>query len=110
MYPQTPPREARTASAERWREEISANPALRFLKVVDTNVGEIIALARWSVYESERPESEWKRKFRRDWDEGTNVDAANEYMNALMEKRQKVMGGCPHCCKCEVNAASRRAH
>lgn len=102
MYPKIPGTEARGASIERWRDEISNHPTMRFIKAVDTDVGEIIAFARWNIYEMERPESEWKHTEARKWDLGTNVDAANEFYNAICVERQKVMGGKPHCCKFEL--------
>lgn len=97
MYPKIPAPEARGASIERWRDEISEDPTMRFMKAVDTDVGEIIALARWNVYEVERPESEWKSTGARKWDVGTNFEAANEFYNAVCEKRKRIMGGNPHC-------------
>ena len=99
MYPHIPAPEARGASIERWRDEISIDPTMHFMKVVDTDIGEIIALARWNVYEVERPESEWKSTKPRNWDIGANVEAANEFYNAVCESRQSVMGGKPHCRK-----------
>lgn len=103
MYPVIPRPEARGASIERWRGEISSNPSTRFVKAVDTDNGEIIAFAWWNVYEVERPESEWKHTKTRDWDIGTNVEAANEFYNAVCEKRRIFMGGKPHCCKLELS-------
>lgn len=102
MYPEIPGPEARGASIERWRNEISINPTVRFMKVVDTDIGEIIAFARWNIYEVERPESEWKNMEPRTWDIGTNVEAANDFYNAIRDKRQKIMGGKPHCCMYEL--------
>lgn len=99
MYPQIPAPDARGASIARWRDEILIDSTMRFMKVVDTDIGEIVALARWNVYKVERPESEWKSTKPRDWDEGTNVEAANEFYNAMCEKRQNVMDGKPHCRK-----------
>lgn len=103
MYPVIPGAEARGASIERWRDEISSNPSTRFMKAVDTDNGEIIAFARWNVYEVERPESEWNNTKPRDWDIGTNVDAANEFYYAVCEKRQFFMGGRPHCCESNLS-------
>lgn len=103
MYPEIPGPEARGASIERWRDEISTNPTMRFMKAVDTDTGQIIAFARWNIYETKRPESEWKKTEPRKWDIGTNNEAANDFYNAVCEKRQNVMGGKPHCCKFEFN-------
>ena len=101
MYPEIPGPEARGASFERWRDEILTNPTIRFMKAVDTELQEIIAFARWNIHEVERPESEWKSIKPRNWDNGTNVEAANEFYNAVCGARQKFMGGKPHCCKFE---------
>ncbi len=99
MFPKIPGPEARRASIERWKDEISTNPIMRFIKAVDTDLDEIIAFARWNIYEVERPENEWKKTTPRTWDMGTNVEAANEFYNAVCEARQTYMGGKPHCCK-----------
>ncbi|KAL6721892.1 hypothetical protein ACLMJK_000997 [Lecanora helva] len=99
MFPTIPPSNGRTASINRYRHEISNNPNVSIVKVVDTDQdGEIIAFARWNIYRTERPESEWKDATSRDWDEGTNVDAANEFFNGIREKRQNLMAGKPHFC------------
>ena len=99
MIPEIPGPEDRGNSIERWRDEISTNPTVRFMKAVDTDFNEIIAFARWNIYEVERPESEWKTIKPRNWDVGTNVGAANEFHNAMHEARQTFMGGKPHCRK-----------
>ena len=99
MYPEIPGPEARGASIKRWPNEIVIDPNVRFMKVVDTDIGDIIAFARWNIYETKRPKSEWKSRKPRDWDNGTNVEAANTFHNAIFEKRRNVMGGKPHCRK-----------
>jgi hypothetical protein len=74
------------------------DPHTAFLKIFDTDINEIISFARWHVFRSDRPESEWKGILSRGWDEGTNVEAANEFYYAIHEKREKVMGGKAHLC------------
>ena len=101
MYPETPPPESRGPSVERWCHDMSSNPTVRFMKAVDTDTSTTIAFARWSIYEAERPDSEWKPIKPRHWDVGTNVEAANEFYTAVCEARHKSMGGTPHCCKSE---------
>ena len=98
MFPIIPAHNDRAASIARWRDEL-LDRHVSFLKVVDTEINEIIALAKWRVYLSERPESEWKGTPQRQlWDEGTNVEAANEFFSAIHEKRERIMGGRPHLC------------
>ena len=100
MFPQIPPPSARGNSTRRWRHEILEDPCVTFLKVIDTDISdEIISFGKWHVYTKERPESEWKRITLGDWDEGTNVEAANAFFGGMRLKRQKLMKGDPHCCK-----------
>lgn len=99
MFPRIPGPDQRAASIARWRDEILVDPQISFLKVVDTDINEIISFARWHIYRSDRPESEWKGAPARQWDEGTNVAAANEFYYAVHGKREKVMGGKAHCCR-----------
>ncbi len=101
MIPKTPGPKQRTNSVERWTKEMLTNTSSLIMKVVDTDLDEIIAFARWDMYKSERPESEWKKQETREWDEGTNVKAANAFMFGIIEKRQRVMGGKAHCCEYE---------
>ena len=100
MYPETPPPESRGPSIERWRHDISSNPTVRFMKAVDPDTDTTIALARLSIYGVERPGSEWKTIKARSWGVGANVEAANEFYNAVCEARQNFMGGTPHCFRC----------
>lgn len=107
MFPQVPPPDARDASTERWRNEILNEHRITVLKVVDADSNhEIIAFARWHIYKSERPDSEWKGEARREWDEGTNVEAANTFFDGIRQRRQKVMAGRPHCRECGVRCIS----
>ncbi len=99
IYPKTPRPDERTKSIERWTNEMLTNPSSSIMKIVDTNLNEIIAFARWYIYKSERPESEWKKREEREWDEGTNVKAGNIFLSAMIETRQRVMGGKAHCCE-----------
>ena len=109
MFPQIPPPEARMPTTKRLQHDISVDPTAFFLKVIDTERNnEIIAFARWNIYRNERPESEWKVAPPREWDEGTNVDAANEFINAIRQKRQKIMAGKPHLCTLALTYFSER--
>lgn len=79
MFPQIPPPDRRGLTIARWRDEVSVDPHTAFMKIVDTDLNENIAFARWHIHRTERPESEWKGAEARGWDEGTNVEAANEF-------------------------------
>lgn len=77
-------------------------PECAFVKVMDTDIGELVAFAKWLIYKHERPEEEWNKQEKRTWAEGTNAELANEFIGAINEKRRKIMKGTPHCCRCSV--------
>lgn len=97
MTPRIPPPTARTKSIERFRSQILRSPGI--IIAVDLDRNETIAFARWSIYYTARSEREWRGSSRREWDEGTNEDAANAFSHAIAQKRQNIMGGDPHCRK-----------
>ena len=99
MIPTTPEPNDRANSIAHWTKDMHTNHTQSLMKIIDTDVNEIIAFARWNMYLHERPESEWKKEGKREWDKGTNVEAANAFLHAVIEKRQRVMGGKAHCCK-----------
>ena len=109
MIPQIPPQNARATSTNRWRKDILNKNQQRFMTVVDLegeHRSEIIAFAQWDIYETERPESEWKSEARREYDEGWNVDAANEFFGGFQEKRRTLIAGKPHCCEFVENRSN----
>lgn len=68
MFPQIPSPDARMGSTKRWVHEISADPNMSFIEVVDTDRDdEIVAFARWHVFRTERPEGEWMDMTHREW-------------------------------------------
>lgn len=100
VWPQTPPPEARSPTINQMRNDLLTDPNVNIMKVVDQELDSIIAFAEWNIYRTERPESEWKSSPEPDvWDEGTNVEAGNAFREAKREKRRKLLGGVPHCCK-----------
>jgi hypothetical protein len=74
------------------------NPDVTFMKVTDTDSGEVIAFGKWIIYKHERPRKSG-RKRRRGLGEGTNVEAADAFLGAFNEKRRKIMTGKAHCCR-----------
>lgn len=99
MVPHIPAPNARSHTIERYQRQMRSDPTVSIMKVVDTDLEQIIAFASWNIYKCERPESEWKHEPKREWDKGTNVDAADTFIAAAVEKRHKIMGGKAHCCK-----------
>ena len=76
------------------------DPQCAFMKVVDTDLDdEVIAFAKWYVYRTERPKSEWERNDSRDWGPDWNRGLLQEFFGELGAKKRKHIAGMPHCCK-----------
>ena len=99
VFPKIPEPKGRTKSIERWTRDMLTDPSLSVMKVIDTDLNEIIAFSRWYIFKQERPESEWKKHEQREWDEGSNEEAGNAFLSAIIEKRQRLMTGKAHCCQ-----------
>ena len=100
VFPTTPQPSERTPSVQRWKKDMHTNPAAMYMKVTDSDRGgEIVSFAKWLVYERERPESEWKKEEKREWDAGAYAEAGDAFLSAVYEKRQRIMGGKAHCCE-----------
>src|SRR6266536_4029318 len=77
--------------AERIRNEWKEDPSMRLINAVDTETGEIIGAARWHVYLTERPESEWtKNDVPDDWGPGANSPACVALFGAIHESRKRL--------------------
>ncbi|KAI9879338.1 MAG: hypothetical protein M1830_008798 [Pleopsidium flavum] len=96
MFPTPTPASTLEKAVNRAREDMR-NPDVTFTKVVDTDSGDIIAFGKWVIYKHERPEEEWTKETKRDWGEGTNVEAADTFIGAVNQKRRKIMAGKAHC-------------
>lgn len=83
---------------DRAREDFR-NPDVAFMKVTDTETGEIVSFAKWLIYKHQRPEEEWNKEEKRDWGKGTNVEVADAFFSAITRNRRKFMAGEPHCCR-----------
>lgn len=70
MKPNLLPPHSRVKAIERFRKEYGHDPAVHFLVVEDKDTDEIVAVAKWNIYKTERPESDWKKEPEIEWDEG----------------------------------------
>lgn len=98
MFPTSLPPEARTATFERFRSAILEDLESTVLKVIDEESQKLVAFAIWAIQKEAKPESSvagWKRS----WDDGTNQQAADEFVTAIVTKKQRWMAGKPHCCE-----------
>jgi GNAT superfamily N-acetyltransferase len=106
MFPVPTPPSTFEKSLDRARRDIS-NPDVAFMKVTETETGEIVSFAKWYIYKHQRPEEEWNKEEKRDWGEGTNVEVADTFFGLLTRNRRKFMAGEPYCCKL-VTSRGRR--
>lgn len=97
MYPFPTPPSTFNEALERAQREFR-NPDVAYLRITDTESGEIISFAKWIIYKHERPEEVWNKEETRDWGEGTNVEVADAFIGAINRNRKKIMAGKPHCC------------
>lgn len=60
MFPKQPHPSADTPTKRRYRKQIESDSEISIMKVVDTDIDQMVGFARWEMYLEERPESEWK--------------------------------------------------
>ncbi|KAI4163547.1 MAG: hypothetical protein LQ342_002819 [Letrouitia transgressa] len=96
MKPNLLPPHSRVKAIERFRKEYGHDPAVHFLVVEDKDTDEIVAVAKWNIYKTERPESDWKKEPEIEWDEGTNNAAITFFLNGIFRRRHKNIGGKAH--------------
>ncbi|KAL9613546.1 MAG: hypothetical protein Q9167_001931 [Letrouitia subvulpina] len=96
MKPNMPPPHIRVKAIERFRKDFRHDPAVHFLVVEDTDKNELVAFAKWNVYKTQRPESDWKKEPEIEWDEGANDAAIKSFLDGILRGRQKIVGGKAH--------------
>ncbi|MCJ1258141.1 hypothetical protein MMC24_005972 [Lignoscripta atroalba] len=97
LFPGEITEDAKTRAIERARKDMR-DPDITYMLAVDTDLdSQIVGFGKWHIYKHERPESEWKKVQKRDWGEGANVAAADEFFGAIQEKRARIIGGAAHC-------------
>lgn len=98
LFPRGSSPDQKLKSKERMLREWKEDASMRLIKVVDSEIGEIIAFAKWNIYRTERPESEWKKRPAREWGDGSNKEACRLFFGAIDESRQRIRGKA-HCCE-----------
>ncbi|KAK3046085.1 hypothetical protein LTR09_012400 [Extremus antarcticus] len=85
-------RSARVRYIQEWREDVS----VRWMKCTDRQTGTICGFAKWNLYETDRPEEEWKKRPLVDWCSGRNAEVAENFLYANAAMREKTWGGRPY--------------
>ena len=99
MFPTTPPPGVDTPTIKRYRRLITEEPNVFLMKGVDSDTNQMVGFARWELNLEFKSEAEWDTKTKREWDEGTNVAAADCLIASVVEKDREYMGGVPHLCR-----------
>ncbi len=103
LFPGPFPEDFLEFQASRMAWQMSAGPAARAWKVVDTEISadgaaaeHIIAFAMWNIFETPPPTLQPGNYF----GPGTNLDACRAVFNGKLERRERLMGGKPYVCEC----------
>ena len=92
LFPGPFPPEVTNQRAEAMIKQLREDPTIRWLKIVDTETGEIASFAKWNIIEKPK-ESAPSRQF----GPGCNVEACEEFFGGIHRKRAELMADKPHC-------------
>lgn len=96
--PHTP--ESIQKSIQKQIESFRSEPDLRFVKVIDTDLGgKLIAGAKWRINETERTEEQIQVQIPTPTPEQEDNQAAKDFLAYLAEARKKWMGTKPFYCE-----------
>ncbi|EXJ70812.1 uncharacterized protein A1O5_05802 [Cladophialophora psammophila CBS 110553] len=92
LFPGPFPPEATAARAEGLVKQLHEDPTVRWMKVLDTETGEVAAFAKWNIIKEPR-----ERSRARQFGPGCNVEACEEFFGGIHRKRNELMGGKAYC-------------
>ena len=93
--PDLTPEELEQTSADR-RKALKEDPLAHFMKVTDTETGQIIAYAQWSINTVDRTEEQMERVTNlRSPPPDANVQAWNDFFGHIVEARKTILGPKP---------------
>ena len=99
MYPVPASSSLLDWSVDQFRRGWGQNPLERLLKVVDTDTGNMVAVALW-VFFPQRSEDEWKKpRPKMEYHEEYIKEAWDRLMVDSWDTRNEIMGGQPYVCK-----------
>jgi hypothetical protein len=74
------------------------DPSVRFMQAYDDESGQMVAFAKWHIYESLEAAAAAKRPSR-EFGAGTNREACEDFFGQLSSRKEELMGETPHLCK-----------
>jgi hypothetical protein len=98
LFPGPFPSDARQQRIAQIIQMRKDDPTAVFLKAVDADSGDMIAFAKWHVYETkEAVETAPTRPLR--FGQGTNKEACEAFFGTLVRRKKEILGLNPHLCK-----------
>jgi hypothetical protein len=104
LFPGPFPGDASAKRADEMIQQLHLDPTSRWLKVVDTDSNEMIAFAKWNVYEPGKPRPQLPERI---YGQGCNKAACKQFWGVMDDKRQYHMGKTPHVCMLRVPVTLR---
>jgi GNAT superfamily N-acetyltransferase len=101
LFPGPFPSNAREQRVEQVIEMRKNDSTAVFLKAVDTATGEMLAFAKWHVFETEEIAKQTPTRPLR-FGEGSNQEACKAFFGGLVSKKKEIMGSKPHLCKLDI--------
>lgn len=98
LFPGPFPPEARSQRIPgliKLREE---DPTVRFLQAYDEEAEQLVAFAKWHIYDTPTAAAAAQRPSR-SFGLGTNKEACEDFFGKLSSKKKELMGDKPHLCK-----------
>jgi len=84
--------------AEHDRKSMAEDPYVRYMKVTDTETGQIISFAQWFIY-PERLEEEWNQLKPFPFPSDANAEAGNALITVSIRAKNEIMKGQAYACK-----------
>jgi hypothetical protein len=98
FFPGPFPPESRQQSISHLIDTRKNNPSVKYLQAYDEETGQMVAFAKWSIYETHEAAAASQRPIRT-FGPGTNPEACQAFFGTLASKKKELMGDKPHLCK-----------
>ena len=100
LFPGPFPPNAAEERAQGLIEQHRKDLTIKWMKVVDSETGEMAAFAKWDIVETPTTKESVRGRM---FGPGCNVEACEEFFGGMHTKRRELMGDRAHCCKFDVS-------
>jgi hypothetical protein len=97
LFPSPFPPEAREQRVPGLIEMREQDPTVRFMQAYDEETEQLVAFAKWHVYDTPVAAAAAQRPSR-SFGPGTNKEACEDFFGKLSSKKRELMGDRPHLC------------